>query len=257
MSDEVPVRDAATVILLRPGAGEPDVWMLTRAAEMTFAAGMSVFPGGRVDAGDGDLPWSGRPAEIFASELGEPVEAARALVGAAVREVFEETGVLLSVPGASLARLQPAVESGELPFADLLAQHGLAIDADALRPWARWITPASERSRRRYDTRFFVAALPPGAEAADLTSESTVGGWMSASDALASYERAERDLMPPTVVTLRSIGAYATVAEVMAAAATRPLEAISPVIEADDQGVLWAVLPDGSRLPRSGAGGRR
>jgi 8-oxo-dGTP pyrophosphatase MutT (NUDIX family) len=251
--DAVAIRDASTVVLLRDNAstGRPDVWMLTRTAGMTFAPGMSVFPGGRVDDADAALPWSGRPAAVFAAEFGCDETLAQALVGAAVRETFEETGVLLTQPGASLAAAQPAVEAGRVGFGDLLREHSLSIDADALRPWARWVTPASEKNPRRYDTRFFVAALPAGAEAADLTSESTVGGWTSSADAFAAYESGERDLMPPTLSVLDAIGQYASVAEVVAAAAGRSLEPVSPVIEEDADGLFWAVMADGSRVRRS------
>jgi 8-oxo-dGTP pyrophosphatase MutT (NUDIX family) len=250
MSEPVPVRDAATVLLLRagPGGGRPQVWMLTRVAEMAFAAGASVFPGGRVDADDGDLPWSGRPAERFAAEFDCPLDLARALVGAAVRETFEETGVLLTTPAASMASAQPEVESGRLPFGDLLTRHGLAIDADLLRPWSRWITPRRERNRRRYDTRFFVAHLPAGAEAADLTSESVIGGWITPAEAMAATDRGERHLMPPTRATLESIAAFARVDDILAAASGRSLAPERPHFELDDHGHSWVILNDGQRI---------
>jgi 8-oxo-dGTP pyrophosphatase MutT (NUDIX family) len=245
----VPVRDASTVLLLRDNlaTGRPDVWMLTRTREMAFAAGMSVFPGGRVDDADGDLPWAGRSAQTFADEFDCDVALARALVGAAVRETFEETGVLLTTPAAALAHRQPDVEQGRMGFGELLAAHGLAIDADALRPWARWVTPETEGTVRRYDTRFFVAELPAGAEAADLTSESTVGDWIGAADALAAAKRGERMLMPPTVAMLRSIADNVSAAEVLAASASQSLVAVRPVLEVDDEGQLWTVQPDGTR----------
>jgi 8-oxo-dGTP pyrophosphatase MutT (NUDIX family) len=245
----VPVRDASTVLLLRDGpGGRPQVWMLTRVAEMAFAGGASVFPGGRVDADDADLPWSGRPAERFAVEFDCPVEFARALVGAAARETFEETGVLLSTPAASIASAQPEVESGRLRFGDLLTGHGLAIDADALRPWARWVTPARERNRRRYDTRFFVAKLPASAEAADLTSESVIGEWVTPDDAMAATDRGERYLMPPTRVSLQSIAGFDRVDDILLAASGRSLVAERPSYEVDDGGQRWVILNDGQRI---------
>jgi 8-oxo-dGTP pyrophosphatase MutT (NUDIX family) len=245
----VPVRDAATVLLLRDGiGGRPQVWMLTRVAEMAFAAGASVFPGGRVDGDDGDLPWSGRPAERFAAEFDCEVGLARALVGAAVRETFEETGVLLTTPAASIASAQPDVESGRLRFGDLLTRHGLAIDADLLRPWARWITPPRERNRRRYDTRFFVAKLPAGAEAADLTSESVIGGWVTADEAMAATDRGERNLMPPTRISLQTIAPFDRVDDILAAAPGRSLAPERPQFEVDDLGQRWVIAADGQRV---------
>jgi 8-oxo-dGTP pyrophosphatase MutT (NUDIX family) len=213
------------VLLLRddPAGGRPQLWMMTRVDEMAFAAGASVFPGGRVDDDDADLPWHGRSPATFAAELGSTEELARALVGAAVRETFEETGVLLTMPPASLAHLQPDVEDGRLSFGALLSGQRLALDADALRPWARRITP--ERGmRRRYDARFFIAALPAGAQPADLTRESVTAGWTDAAAALAARASGERLMLPPTATALRSIEQYGSVAEIFAAAATRSLE---------------------------------
>jgi 8-oxo-dGTP pyrophosphatase MutT (NUDIX family) len=243
------VRDASTVVLLRDGDGGVEAWLLTRVRQMAFAAGMSVFPGGRVEASDADVPWAGTPAADFARRLGCSEAIARALVGAAVRETFEETGVLLSMPGADLRAARHDVESGRVSFAGLLREHGLAVDALAVRPWARWITPEGEP--RRYDTRFFVAALPPGAVAEDVTSESSVAGWVRVADAIAQYERGERPMFPPTIDTLRSISALPSVSDVLAAAAERSVDAVRPLLGADEAGA-YVDLPDGTRvrLPR-------
>ena len=102
MTEPVPIRDAATVVLLRDGADGVDVWLLTRVDQMVFAAGTTVFPGGRVDSADSGLPWSGRPPDVLAARLGCDALVARALVGAAVRETFEEAGVLLTDPPAGV-----------------------------------------------------------------------------------------------------------------------------------------------------------
>ncbi len=202
----------------------PQLWMMTRVSEIIFAAGATVFPGGRVDDDDADLPWSGRPAAAFAAELDCDETLAQALVGAAIRETFEETGVLLTRPAASLAHLQPDVEDGRLSFGAMLADHGLALDADALRPWARRITPEWAGTARRYDARFFVAALPEGAEPADLTRESITGGWTDAADALAASASGERQIISPTAAVLNSILRYSSVAEIFAAAPGRSLK---------------------------------
>ncbi len=244
MSD-VPVRDAATVVLLRDGASGIEAWLLTRVRQMAFAAGMSVFPGGRVDRGDVDLPWSGPPAGEFAARFGCAESTARALVGAAVRETFEETAVLLTAPGAQLPAARADVEAGRLAFAQLLREHGLAVDAGLLHPWGRWVTPVGEA--RRYDARFFVAALPDGARAEDVTSESSVAGWAPVALALEEFERGERGLLPPTLVTLRSIAAFDRVSAAVAAAPARPLDAVQPTLR---QGAAGAhvQLPDGTTV---------
>lgn len=245
-SSDVPVRDAATVALLRDGPSGLEVWMLTRVTQMVFAAGMSVFPGGRVDAADVDLPFLGGAETLTATRYDCSPDFARALLGAAVRETFEETGVLLTVPSVDLAEARADVEAGRISFGALLAEHGLRVDADALRPWSRWVTPAGEV--RRYDARFFVAALPEGAEALDVTTESSAAGWIGAGEALEQAQRGERRLLPPTLGTLASLVPLGSVAEVLDSAAERALDPVEPRLSRRADGGLDAVLPDGSRL---------
>jgi 8-oxo-dGTP pyrophosphatase MutT (NUDIX family) len=249
MSEPVPVRDAATVVLLRDGASGIEAWLLTRHSAMVFAAGMSVFPGGRVDPADGALPFAD---ETVFGEVGRrfdvPDDLARALVGAAVRETFEETGVLLTVPASGsdddLVAARTEVEAGRLAFGELLRSRGLAADAAALRPWSRWVTPEGEV--RRYDTRFFVGALPPDTQARDVTTESSEAAWVPIDVAIGQAERGERGLLPPTLVTLATVGRFATVDAVLAAAATQPLDPIRPVLRLDAEGAPSVELPDGS-----------
>ena len=245
-SEPVAVRDAATVVLLRDGADGIETWLLSRVARMAFASGVAVFPGGAVDASDAALPWSGRDADSVAESFGCSLEMGRALIGAAVREVFEETGILLTSPRAELAASQPDVEAGRVTFGDLLTEHGLRIDADAVRAWAHWITPVGETTRR-YDTRFFVAALPEGAVAADLTTESSAASWVPVRQAVADRSDGTRLMMPPTISVIDSIAAFDTVAEVLAAAEGRPIPAIMPIMRTVD-GRKVVELPDGSTI---------
>jgi 8-oxo-dGTP pyrophosphatase MutT (NUDIX family) len=253
--EPVPVRDAATVVLLRDGVAGIETWLLTRVREMVFAGGMSVFPGGRVDDADGDLPFApSAEADIaeLADRFGTDDDLARRLVGAAVRETFEETGVLLTVPSADLGAARSDVEAGRISFGDLLREHGLAVDGSHLRPWSRWVTPPNEV--RRYDTRFFVAELPEGARAEDVTSESTHAAWVGIDQALELARNGERRLLPPTFMTLASLGSFATVAEALAASEDRVLDAVRPTITVDDStGDLTAVLPDGTSVLMPGS----
>jgi 8-oxo-dGTP pyrophosphatase MutT (NUDIX family) len=244
---DVPIRDAATVVLLRDGADEIEVWLLTRVSQMAFAAGMTVFPGGRVDPTDAELPFAGTAAAEVAARFDCDETLARALLGAAVRETFEETGVLLTAPWADLAAARTDVEEGRIGFGELLREHGLSIVADGLRPWARWITPAGE-TRRRYDTRFFVGALPDGAQAQDVTSEASAASWLGVGAALEQAQRGERKLLPPTLATLASLVTFETVAEVIAAADKRVIEAIRPKIRVADDGQVVVELPDGTSI---------
>jgi 8-oxo-dGTP pyrophosphatase MutT (NUDIX family) len=249
--NDVPVRDAATVVLLRAGASGLEAWLLTRVTGMAFAAGMSVFPGGRVEDADAELPFAGDGAARAATRFGCDERGGRALVGAAVRETFEETGVLLSVPAADLSGARGDVEAGRVSFGELLRVNGLAVDSDALRPWSRWITPPGES--RRYDTRFFIGAVPDGVEALDVTSESSAASWVALGEALEQAQRGERGLLPPTLATLTSLVAFDSVAAAMATAESRSLEPINPTIRRAPGGGVVAELPDGTSftLPAS------
>jgi 8-oxo-dGTP pyrophosphatase MutT (NUDIX family) len=250
MSD-VPVRDAATVVLLRDGPSGLQAWLLTRVSQMVFAGGMAVFPGGRVDPADADLPFAAGAEAAAAARFGCSADQARALLGAAVRETFEETGVLLTVPAAELGDARAAVEAGRVSFGQLLREHGLSADADALHPWGRWVTPAGEV--RRYDARFFLAELPAGAQPQDVTTESSSAGWFGVTAALEAAQRGELGFMPPTAATLASLAGFGTVAEAVAAAEARELDPIRPTLHRDPDGGLRVELPDGTSVavPRS------
>jgi 8-oxo-dGTP pyrophosphatase MutT (NUDIX family) len=241
---DVPIRDAATVVLLRDGADGVEAWLLTRVTQMVFAAGMTVFPGGRVDEGDATLPVTGSGPALLAARSGGDEGAARALIGAAVREMFEETGVLLTVPSADLSDARADVELGRVSFGELLRANELAVDGDAVRPWSRWVTPMGEV--RRYDTRFFVAALPAAAEAQDVTPESSEASWVPIGAAVEQAQRGDRKMLPPTMMTLASLLPFASVAEVLDASESRSLDAIRPEIRLNEDGSVGVSLPDGT-----------
>lgn len=255
-------RASSTVMLLRDGHDGLEVFVLRRAATMAFAAQMHAFPGGGVDARDGDLdvPWAGPGPQEWARALGSSEAQARELVCAAVRELFEECGVLLAGPDAETVvddLSDPSWESDRqallnrsAALSQLLQRRRLVLRTDLLRAWAHWTTPVFEP--RRYDTRFFVAALPDGAHAQDATTESSTAGWVPVTEAVAQAQRGERRLMPPTIVTLASVAPFDSVADVLAASPERDLAAISPAISIEGERVI-ASLPDGTRveLPRS------
>jgi 8-oxo-dGTP pyrophosphatase MutT (NUDIX family) len=251
---EVPIRDASTVVLLRDGADGLDVWLLTRVAGMVFAGGATVFPGGRVDEADSALPFAPGAEDLTAARFGCDAATARMLVGAAIRETFEETGVLLTEPVADLAAARGDVEAGRVSFGDLLRSNSMVVDADALRPWSRWVTPAGES--RRYDTRFFVGAMPAASVAADVTTESSHAAWFGVAQALDLAERGERRMLPPTIATLASLRPFTTVADVMAGSQARDLAPVHPRISEGPDGYR-AELPDGTSflLPRALFGG--
>jgi len=239
--EPVPPRPSATILLLRDRPDRPDrgpeVYMQRRHSAMDFAAGMYVFPGGTVDASDGDLPagWSGPAPDAWAEMLGCPADLAGAVVCAAVRETFEECGVLLAGSAADpdtlvetsgddweAARL--ALARHETTLADLFARLDLVLRADLLHPWTHWVTPEFEP--RRYDTWFFVAEMPARGRARDVSGEADLSVWRRPLDALADYRTGGIDMMPPTLVTLREIALHRETAGVLSAAADRvPLPA--------------------------------
>jgi 8-oxo-dGTP pyrophosphatase MutT (NUDIX family) len=242
-AEDVPIRDASTVVLLRDGADGIEAWLINRVSGMVFAAGMSVFPGGRVDEADADLPFGDAALTDLAQRFGADERSAAALVGAAVRETFEETGVLLTVPGADLSGARADVERGLVSFGDLLRANAQSIDASVLHPWARWITPPGEK--RRYDTRFFLAALPDGATAQDVTTESETAGWVPLQASMDQVQRAERRMLPPTVATIASLLPFANVADAIASSTGRSTDPVQPRIRAEGEHVI-AELDDGT-----------
>jgi 8-oxo-dGTP pyrophosphatase MutT (NUDIX family) len=254
-------RPAATVLLLRdgaPGAG-PSVHLLRRRGSMAFAGGMYAYPGGGVDPRDErPVGWAGPPLERWARLLGVPEARAQAVVCAAVRETFEEAGVLLAGPeagtvvgdtsGAGWEADRAALAAHELGFAELLARRGLVLRSDLLAPWARWITPEFEE--RRYDTWFFLAVLPPGQRARDVSGEADRTVWLRPADALAGHERGELAMLPPTRATLRALLPYGSAAEALAAAPGRDLSPVIAQAELDGAGRVVLSWPGRDDLSR-------
>ncbi len=236
-------RDAATVVLMRPGVDGPDLYLLRRQTSMAFAGGMCVFPGGGVDRRDFDhaVAWSGPEPAVWAEQLQTSAEMARALVCSAVRETFEESGVLLAGPSATEVVADTtagdweddrrALEAKELPFTSFLDQRGLVLRSDLLGAWAAWCTPEFEP--RRFRTWFFVAALPPGQRTRDVSSESSSVTWMSALGACDAVDGHELGMMPPTYVTCLEVGQYADPDTVLAAATGRDLTMFTPTVEGE------------------------
>jgi 8-oxo-dGTP pyrophosphatase MutT (NUDIX family) len=251
-------RDAATVVLVRQAPGV-EAFLLRRTGALEFAPGACVFPGGSVDSADADpaVGWAGPSPAEFGDLLGVSAERARALVCAAVRETFEESGVLLAGPSATaladdsaaLAQDRRALLAGSVSLGELLARRDLVLRADLLTPWARWITP--EVSPRRFDTWFFAAALPPGQTAAPPTeaagpAESESGTWLSPPAALGAARAGEITLLPPTAVTLSELSAYRDLAGVLAA--RRTIAPRMPEVIAED-GQAWLVMPEAVEYP--------
>ena len=253
-------RNAATVVVLRDGRDGPEAYLLRRTRTMAFAAGMYVFPCGSVGPRDetlADTAWVGPPPQRWAGLLGADAGLAKALVCAAVRETFEESGVLLAGTGADHVvadttgddweRDRLALLDRSLSFAAMLSDRGLVLRADLLRPWAHWITPEIEP--KRYDTRFFVAALPAGQRTRDVGGEADRVVWLRPEDALAGSQRGEIGMLPPTAFTLAELSTYGSVADVLAAGDARDIKPVLPkvVVVSDEEARL--LLPHDEGYP--------
>jgi 8-oxo-dGTP pyrophosphatase MutT (NUDIX family) len=236
-------RQAATVMLLRDTAAGPAVHMLRRRTSMAFAGGAYAYPGGSVDPRDRldesadarAIGWAGPTRAEWAGRLGTDEATAQALVCAAVRETFEEAGVLLAGPdeatvvadttGEDWERDRAALVAREFSFAEFLERRGLLLRSDLLAAWARWITPEFEQ--RRYDTWFFVALLPEGQRTRNASTEADHTAWLRPADASDGYDRGELLMMPPTIATLRQLQPHETAAAALAAGAACD---VSPVL---------------------------
>jgi 8-oxo-dGTP pyrophosphatase MutT (NUDIX family) len=252
-------RDAATVILLRQ-APDVEAFLLQRTDALEFAPGACVFPGGSVDErdGDGQIGWAGRSPAEFAGWLNTSPERARALVCAAVRETFEESGVLLAGPSptelvqdtATLALDRRALLEGSCSLAELLSRRGLVLRADLLTPWARWVTP--EFSPRRFDTWFFASPMPPGQVTAVTggpdhePAESVSGSWLKPPDALQAARAGQITLLPPTAVTLAELAGHQDVASILAQ--RRVITPLLPRVVVEQERA-WLALPEATKYP--------
>jgi 8-oxo-dGTP pyrophosphatase MutT (NUDIX family) len=231
-----PPRPAASLVLLRDAEAGLQVLLLERTAEDTVLAGAHVFPGGKLDREDADddvLARLDAPPEALHAMLGEPelssVEAA-ALFVAAVREAFEETGVLLArgADPALVARARDLRREG-LGFGELMQALDVTLHSDLMRPWSRWVTPkVPAMMRKRFDTRFFVARLPQGQAAEPDRREAVAARWLAPRDALSRYERGEIDMAAPQIMTLAHLARFADVDAALGDAAGRRPPVIRP-----------------------------
>lgn len=225
-------RPAATLMLLREGGRGPEVLLLRRAASMPFVPGAHVFPGGAVDPGDiahdeeHDDVVAGRSASDASALLGVE-RGGRAFFLTAVRECVEEAGVVLARDDAGrpvgphhpvfaeLPALRAELEAGTTSLADVYRRHRLRVPLDEMAYVARWITP--EASPRRYDARFFAAAMPEGQQAQADGWEAVDAGWWRAADALSDWQAGRIDLISPTIASLELLARFRSVPEAMAA----------------------------------------
>jgi 8-oxo-dGTP pyrophosphatase MutT (NUDIX family) len=253
----VPVRDAATVMLLRDGPQGIEVCMLQRNLDSDFVGGAYVFPGGGVDPGDSspelDVVCAAR-SDLDASRLVGSPRGGLAFWVAAVRECFEEAGVLLardahgrvvSFEDPEVARRfeshRRAVDLGERSLAEVCREESLQLDVGAMHYFSRWVTPLG--APRRYDTRFFVAAAPQEQVALHDDREVIGTRWVTPREALEDHSAGRITLIFPTVRTMVALDRFERAGDVLAhAAAQERVDAMVPMLRDEGDG-LRLVLP--------------
>ena len=234
-----PPRDAATVVILRDGAQGLEVFLVKRHGLSDVLGGAYVFPGGKLDAAD-CAPDTHRHldqdrAQLHAA-LGEPgtaPELASGLFVAALRETYEEAGVLFA-HGAD------AHTGAAADFHARVLSGSMRLQTQAVHPWSRWITPRMPSvTNKRFDTRFFIAVLPPGQKAAHDNVEATESAWLRPRAALEQYWAREIELAPPQIMSLAHLSRYASATEAMAQARSQLPPLIMPeAFQENDERVI-------------------
>jgi len=238
MAEIVAPRPASTVLLLRDSAArnEVEVFMMVRHYEIDFNSGALVFPGGSVEKGDNEI--IARP-ELHSG--GEGLDAATLSFRiAAIRETFEESGIMLARPKGSThlvdaigageieAAYRTALNEGKTTFLNVLADNDLCLALDQLVPYAHWITP--EGLPKRFDTWFFLAAAPPDQLGAHDGRESTDSVWVSPREALEGGQTGRFKLPFPTTRNLIKLGKQSKVGSALADASGKPIVTVMPVM---------------------------
>jgi 8-oxo-dGTP pyrophosphatase MutT (NUDIX family) len=258
MSAEVPIRPASTVVVLRDTPAGPEVFLVRRNFTIAFMAGANVFPGGRVDAADADCD----PAWCDLPDEGSPAREAPSLSYriAALRELFEEAGVLLArnrdgelvaidddEVRARFDRYRDEIHAGNATLRAVVEKEDLRLALDGIVPFARWLTPPIEV--RRFDTWFFLARVPPRQRPVHDPHESVDSEWLSAAAALARARSGAMHLPPPTWATLRELERFGSSEAAMAWAATRSVQCREPLV-VEAHGVREILLPGDPRHPQ-------
>jgi 8-oxo-dGTP pyrophosphatase MutT (NUDIX family) len=232
-----PPRDAATVVMLRDSHAGLEVFLLKRHGLSDVLGGAYVFPGGKLDRADAELDTNAHlddadtALHVRLGEPGLPPRAAASLYVAAAREAFEESGVLFArTPDAEVdsARAATLLREGH-GFGDVLAQMNLRLQTRSVLPWSRWITPrVPSVTNKRFDTRFFVAAVPPGQVATHDQRETTESTWLRPREALEQYRDRHIALAPPQIMSLAHLARHGTVQSVLDEARRRQPPVIQP-----------------------------
>ena len=241
-------RPAAGVVLIRAGERGLEVLLVRRRSDVGFAAGAYVFPGGTLDEEDSDPRWTelltGPSPDAVRGAADESGPPALTFVIAALREMFEETGVLLTAGDPpspeGLAADRAALVAGQRRFLDIMSARGLRLAADRLVLCARWITP--ESLSRRYDARFFLAEAPAGARIAPERGELVEHLWTTPARALERYFDYDLRMLYPTARTVEWLLDADSVGELRERFLAKRIEAIQPRLRPSEEGVI-SVIP--------------
>jgi 8-oxo-dGTP pyrophosphatase MutT (NUDIX family) len=253
-----PTRPAATILLMRDGRGGLEVLLMRRGRKAGFVPGAYVFPGGRVDRSDAEphvvehLDGLDADAAARRLELADGDPPALAYYLAALREAFEETGILVArlsdgTPPPTAAAdpevdaLRDDLMEDRVTFAEVLDRMSVRLDGGAVEYMAHWITPEAEP--RRYDTRFFAAKVPSGAEAVVDPREMTDALWLSPSLALRRFHDGTLPMVFPTIRTLEDLSPFESVDAVLAHLRTLRIPTIMPRLVVTPTGIGTEVDP--------------
>lgn len=245
MSEEVPIKIASTVMLVRQ-AGELEVLMVKRNQKIDFFSGAMVFPGGKVEPGDLDPAWTEHTVGLHDTR-----EEERAPRIAALRETFEETGVLAcadcALTEAEADAARGRMDAGNLTFLDFVRALGARLDASRPVLFARWLTPPVVP--KRFDTFFYLIEMPAGQVARHDGREAVENEWVTAREALRRGEAGERTILFPTRHNLRLLSQTPTIDAAVRAAKTRGRQQVMPRVETREDGQRFLRL-----MPEDGYG---
>lgn len=240
---------SATILLLRDDRGPLEVFMVQRHHQIDFATGALVFPGGKTDPADRD------PAlrDHCAGTAGLDADALAVRV-AAVRETFEECGVLVArAKGAHTllaesqvrpleTRYRDDLVAGRVGMREIVDTNGIELATDVLVPFAHWVTP--DFMPKRFDTHFYLVPAPTDQVAAHDGQESVDSLWIRPADAIADAHAKRRTIIFPTLSNLMKLGRSATVAEAIERARSEPLVTVLPTVRKTDAGSMLTIPPE-------------
>jgi 8-oxo-dGTP pyrophosphatase MutT (NUDIX family) len=236
---------ASTVIIGRDGPMGIEMFMVLRHEKSNFASGALVFPGGKIDEND-KLP----ALRSFCTGAEGVEDSMLCIMVAAIRETFEESGILLARHGdddnilsggrlASLDGYRQPLNSGELTLVEFLKKEDIKLACDQLTFFAHWITP--EMVPRRFDTRFFLANAPEGHDGAHDGTESVDSIWISTQDAISEYKDGKYFIMFPTRMNIQKLGRNRTMDDALAAARSTRVTTVSPWVEERESGAALCI----------------